>query len=250
MYLAHTRKNGGEGCRSVLGRLSRRRVIMGVSIHYWALPPASALFQRLERDRAFVTLMASLFPYGCGVFFFFNELEAGEREEILKLVIRNRQSRLGPEPEARRLIEEFREELERTRREYPGIEGRRSSLEKTSRLIEQRLKEALQLVRADAEKFAGHLMYGNGTLGKPDAGYIEGLLEKNDFETLSYEMENTVGVISAPLVQEGAQVLSELNGELLFADDQEWYELTSFRCWRQLYQDAAAAGDALLVKVA
>ncbi len=45
---------------------------MSVSIHFWALPPASALFRRLEHDKAFVTLMAGLFPYGRGVFFFFD----------------------------------------------------------------------------------------------------------------------------------------------------------------------------------
>ena len=44
---------------------------MGVSIHYWAIPPSSGLFQRLQSDKAFIALMAALFPYGNGIFFFF-----------------------------------------------------------------------------------------------------------------------------------------------------------------------------------
>ena len=43
---------------------------MGVSLHYWAVPPSSGLFKRLQSDRAFVTLMRSLFCYGGGIFFF------------------------------------------------------------------------------------------------------------------------------------------------------------------------------------
>ena len=73
---------------------------MSVSIHFWALPPSSALFQRLERDKAFVTLMAALFPYGRGVFFFFDEIKAGERKSILERVTLERRGRLGPAPEA------------------------------------------------------------------------------------------------------------------------------------------------------
>jgi len=221
---------------------------MGVSVHYWAVPPSSALFQRLERDKAFVTLMAALFPYGNGVFFFFNGLEADEREEILEDVIARAQKRLGPEPNARRLIEEFRQELERTRLEYPGVEHRCGSLEKTSHLVEERLREALKPIRSDAEKFVGKLLFGDRTLGAPDEEYIEALQQKGDYKALGEEMENTVGLVSAPLVQEGAQVLSGLEEEHLFINDCVGPFL-SFQRWRRLYQDAAAGGEALLVGV-
>ena len=57
-----------------------------------------------------------------------------------------RRGRLGPAPEAAGLIEEFRQELERTRQTYPGVELRRCSLEYTCFLIEKRLAEALKPV--------------------------------------------------------------------------------------------------------
>ncbi len=37
---------------------------MGVSVHYWAVPPSSKLFHRLRVDKPFAVLMAYLFPYG------------------------------------------------------------------------------------------------------------------------------------------------------------------------------------------
>jgi hypothetical protein len=114
----------------------------GVSLHYWAVPPSSGLFKRLQSDRAFVTLMGSLFCYGGGIFFFFDDIAAAEREDILQEVISAQEKVLGPEPEARQLIEEFRLELERTRLAYPGVEHRRCSLEKTSFLVEERLSQA------------------------------------------------------------------------------------------------------------
>ena len=136
---------------------------MGTSVYYWAVPPSSALFKRLERDKAFVTLMAALFHYGAGVFYFFDELEDDEREEILKSVIKHRQERLGPKREARRLIEEFRQELARTRLDYPGVARRRGSLDKTSFLVAERLTHALKPGRKYGEKFVDKLIYGDRT---------------------------------------------------------------------------------------
>lgn len=221
---------------------------MGVSIYYWAVPPASALFQRLERDKAFVKLMADLFPYGCGVFFFFDEIDEDEREEILESVIEHGQSRLGPEPEARRSIEEFRQELAQTRLHYPGVEHREGSLEKTFVLIEERLKEGLKAVRSDAEEFVSKLIYGDRTLGGPEKDEIERMRRDGDYAALSREMRDTVGVISAPLVQEGAQALNGLDALVLFGNDHVW-DFESFQRWHRLYQESAAAGDALLVGV-
>jgi antitoxin HicB len=45
-------------------RCSPDRGRMGVSVHYRAVPPSSALFNRLQNDGAFVTLMAVLSCYG------------------------------------------------------------------------------------------------------------------------------------------------------------------------------------------
>jgi hypothetical protein len=213
---------------------------MGTSVYYWAVPPSSALFKRLERDKAFVTLMAALFHRGAGVFYFFDELEDNEREEILQSVIKHRQERLGPKPEARRLIEEFRQELARTRLDYPGVERRRGSLDKISFLVAERLTQALKPGRKYGEKFVDKLIYGDRTLGKTDP---------DNAQTMPEDLDNTVGVISAPLVQEGANVLSGLKAEELFGNDLVW-QWENFQEWRRLFQEAAAAGDALLAGVA
>jgi hypothetical protein len=71
---------------------------MGVSLHYWALPPSSGLFKRLQTDRAFLTLMGSLFCYGGGVFHFFDGLSATEREDILQDLMDRHQSSLALSP--------------------------------------------------------------------------------------------------------------------------------------------------------
>ncbi len=208
---------------------------MSVSIHFLALPPASTLFRRLEQDKAFVTLMAGLFAYGSGVFFFFDEIAAGERERILERLVEDRRTRLGGEQEARHSIEEFRQELERTRLTYPGVEHRRCSLEYNCFLIEKRLSEALKPAGSGAEKFVRNLIYGDRVLGKSAS---------NDIESIMQDRGNTVGLISPPLVREGAQVLCGPGAEKLFGSV---WQLENFQDWRQLYQAAAAEGEALLV---
>jgi hypothetical protein len=51
------------------------------------------------------------------------------------------------------LIEEFREEVERTRLSHPDVEQRACSLEKTGFLVQERLSETLRNVRDDASAF-------------------------------------------------------------------------------------------------
>jgi hypothetical protein len=209
---------------------------MGVSVHYWAIPPSSALFRRLQRDKAFAVLMAFLFPYGRGIFHFFDDKGIEEREEILDEVIDRHGEVLGPEPEARRRIDEFRLELDRTRSAYAGVERRRCSLEKTSRLVEERLLRELKRLRGEgAEGFLRGLMFGDQALSR----------------NLGLSGEDVLGLVSPPLVREAAQVLDGLDAEALFARDGGWeeYHLNDFQRWRQLYRNAAAGGEALLVGV-
>ena len=68
---------------------------------------------------------------------------------------------------ARRAINEFRRDVEWTRRAYPGIERRRVSLEDTFDVVERRAKEALRQVRSDADRFVGRIMHGSNALGNP-----------------------------------------------------------------------------------
>jgi len=214
---------------------------MGVSIHYWAIPPSSTLFERLQSDTAFLALMGFLFPYGNGIFFFFEEIDADEREEILQDVIDSQA--LGPEPETRRRIDEFRLELDRTRRAYPGIEERCRSLEKTCFLIEERLREALKDVRADASELVHSLLYGNRMVRVLDQDV------RRPEEIAADPATFAATFISPSLVQEGAQVLSGLDAEAVFINDDPDWELAQFRHWRNLYVEAAAHGDALFCGV-
>ena len=208
---------------------------MSVSIHFWAVPPASPLFQRLERDKAFASLMAALFPYGRGVYSFFGEMEAAEGAKILRCAMQERQSRLGPAPEARRAIGEFRQELERTRTANPGIEHRRCILEYTSFIIEKQLAEALKPVRAGAARFVRGLLYGDRVLGKSGATGIESIME---------DQKNTVGAVSPALVLEAAEIFHAPDAGAMFAS---LWQVENFQDWRRLYGDAAAHGEALLV---
>jgi hypothetical protein len=215
---------------------------MSVSLHYWAVPPSSGLFQRLQTDRAFLTLMGSLFCYGGGVFHFFDGLSAAERENILQDVINRHQKFLGPEPMARCLIEEFREEVERTRLSYAGVEQRRCSLEKTGTFIEERVVQALKDGREDASAFVGKLLYGD----QP-----HGALKDREFDIEEFSSNPAYlcgNFVSQALVKEGAQVLSAIDAEANFFDDTVW-QLQSFQRWRSVYMAAAAHDEALCTGV-
>lgn len=209
---------------------------MGVSVHYWAVPPSSTLFRRLQTEKAFAALMGALFPYGCGIFYFFDEIDAEEREEILEDAIESRRDVLGSEAEAKRWINEFRLELEHTRSAYPGVERRTASLEKSSPLIEKRLLPEFNLLRnGDAVEFLRALMFGDQELGR-DLGLSD---------------EDILGLISPRLVREGAELLNGLDAEALFAKNgvREEYYLEDFLHWRQLFREAAEEGELLLVGV-
>ncbi len=215
---------------------------MSVSLHYWAVPPSSALFKRLQTDRAFLTLMGSLFCYGGGVFHFFDGLSAAEREDILQDVIDRHQKFLGPEPMARCLIEEFREEVEQTRLSYAGVEQRRCSLEMTGSLIEERVVQALNDGRDDASAFVGKLLHGD----QP-----HGALKDREFDIEEFSSNPAYlcgNFVSPALVKEGAQVLIALDAETLFINETA-LQLQSFQRWRSVYLAAAAHDEALCTGV-
>lgn len=207
-----------------------------VSVLYSAIPPKSTLYTYLQQEKAFNTLMVDLFPYGCGIFRFF-EIEHDEVEEILEWVIESHQDTLGSEPEARCWINEFQFELERTRNLYPGIEDRTALLEKSANEIEKRLVQELTKRQGeDATSVVSQLMFGDQTLASH----------------LVTPEEETLGLVSLPLVQEGARILQQVEPETLFTRDegwQEWY-MEHFQEWRELYFAAAENQEEILVGLA
>src|SRR5262245_54846981 len=125
---------------------------MGVSILYQAIPARSALYRRLQKDRAFTTLFTELFPYGRSVFDYLSS-ESASAEESLNAVLQRHADALGPDPEKRRQLTEFRAEAERTQAQYPGIECRTASLEKCSLDVEDRLTRQFAKCRPDASQW-------------------------------------------------------------------------------------------------
>ncbi|MEH2151206.1 hypothetical protein [Nostoc sp.] len=208
---------------------------MGVSVLYNAIPPSSTLYARLQREKALTILVVSLFPYGCGIFRFF-EIEPEEINEILEDVIETHQETFGSELDADRIIAEFRSELRLTRQAYPGIEDRRASLEKTSAEIGERLLQELSRRKvANADEIVEKLMFGDQTLAPT-------LLSTGE----------SLGLISRELVSEGASIFRQIHPETLFARDEgrQGWCLDHLERWRNLYLSAAENNEEILVGVA
>jgi hypothetical protein len=206
-------------------------LLMGVSVLYSAIPPSSTLYARLQREKALSILVVSFFPYGCGIFRFF-EIDPEEIDEILQNVIETHQETFESELEADRVIAQLRSELRLTRQAYPGIEDRTASLEKSSAEIEKRLSQELSRRKvANADEIVEKLMFGDQTLAP----------------TL-LSAEESLGLISSELVSEGASILRQIDPETLFARD-EWY-LDNFKQWKDLYLSAADKNEEILVGVA
>lgn len=207
---------------------------MGVSIIYSAIPPGSTLYARLQREQPLAVLMVYLFPYGCGVFHFF-ELPPDEINEILEDVIEEHYETFASELAADEAIAEFRSELRRTRQAFPGIETRRVSLEKTSnRIAERLLHELLKRQITNADEIVQKLMFGDRTFA-PD------LLPVNE----------SLGLISREWVHEGASILRQIEPEALFTGDDGWEEycLHQLKSWKKLYLAADQKGEEILVEV-
>ncbi|WP_448267885.1 hypothetical protein [Nostoc sp. DSM 114159] len=203
---------------------------MGVSVLYSAIPPDSTLYARLQAQKALSVLVVSLFPYGCGIFRFF-EIEAEEINEILEDVIETHQETFGFKLEADRVIAQLQSELRLTRQAYPGIEDRRALLEKTSVEIEKRLSQELSRRKfANADKIVEKLMFGDRTLAP------------------MLSAEESLGLISRELVSEGASILRQIDPETLFARNEWCFE--DFERWRNLYLSAAEKNEEILVAVA
>lgn len=207
---------------------------MGVFVIYHAIPPTSTLYARLQCEKALAIMMVYLFPYGCGVFNFF-ELPPDEIDEILGDLIEEHCETFGSELEADDAIAEFRSELRRIRRSYPGIENRRALFEKTSTEVAERLSdELLRRQFTNADEIIERLMFGDQILAP----------------TLLPPRES-LGLISRDLVREGASILRQINPETLFArnDGREEYRLNHFKSWRNLYLSADKKGEEILVDV-
>ena len=249
---------------------------MGVSVKYQAIPPSSLLFDRLQGDMAFALLTKRAFKWGNSIYSFFDEPERGKTmlmdsqvvedallqtppalretarqtfellrqnraklsavmglalDEDLQELIDEHPDVFGSEHEARRWVDDFRLALERTREGYPGIEGRNCLLENTWRSIQDGLVRKLVVARGTStSRYVSSLMFGDERIGRHFA----------------LPEEERLGLVTPDLVREGAHVLQGIDAPAHFAEDGAAC-IENFLCWRQLYQAAAAKGEALLV---
>jgi hypothetical protein len=223
----------------------QRGEAMGVSICYWALPPESSLFTRMQDEKPLAKLMTELFPYGNGVFNFFEDINPWDQIEILDNEIKRCPEVFCSTSEAQYWIEEYRLELDQTRLSYPGIENRNWTLERSCSLIEERLlAELLRLCVEDAETLTNKLIFGDQIL-----------------YTDSYHGVTGLSLISARLVQHGSRIMSQMDIDALFPEARgadiddaseeglRWPlgQMRDFQRWRRLYSEAAEAGELLMV---
>lgn len=208
---------------------------MSTAIFYSAIPPESSFYQRLQTERALMLLVERLFPYGNGIFCFF-EIEPAEVDEILTDVIETHQNILGSKSEATVWIDQFREEVRRTYETYLGIEDRSTMLESATRIEKRLLRELIARRGESAREIVRGLIDGvqNFTphLSNPD-----------------YEFR--MMFVSLSQVQEGARLLREIDPDTLFTEqeDEGRYYRDQFMWLRNLYLAAADRNEEILVLV-
>jgi hypothetical protein len=213
-----------------LGRIEEHS--MGQALHYIAIPPSSSLYARLRSENAFAVIMASLHDYGGGIFKF-QSLTDDERAEAIYNLVERESDALGPPGQARRHIDDFFSEVDRLRLAHPGIELRTLYLEgRTDNAIKEQVSR--ELARAgyvpglESLFFMDRLLFGDEALTLPSAN-------------------KPLQVVPAALVAQAAKMLEEIDPFDLFPDNEG--QLDDFDDWRQLYLDAAARREAILVAV-
>lgn len=209
---------------------------MGVVICYSAIPPTSTFYQRLQTEKALATLVATLFHCGGEIFQFF-EIEPDEVDylEILDEVIEEYQDVFGDEFEADRWVGEFRDEMRRTRKAYPGIEHRRAMFEKSASEIEARLTQpSIKTQGKDCSEIIRKLIFG-------DRDFVPDLVPSGYW----------LGLVPRSLVQEGAKLFQGIDPDTLFteAEDQDRWYRDQFKWWRDLYLEAAEKNEVILIAV-
>jgi hypothetical protein len=141
---------------------------MGVTLTYQAIPPQSNFYSRLQQDRAFRILANFLFPYGLFIIF---EYDPEEFNECMGEAIESYPDLFcGTEIETSMLIDDFREALRITCRDYPEIVSTRGSLEKSFEEVRDRLTEELSKRNfEDVDDIVANLLYGDIDFGKSDS---------------------------------------------------------------------------------
>ncbi len=210
---------------------------MGVTLSY------QAIYQRLQQEQTLNILMVSLFPQGNGIFRFFDidPLVPGDSirsiNNDLERVIKRHHEIFGSELEASLTVAEYCSELILTCRNYPGIEDRRSSMEKTFDEIKEWLSRELSRINfVDAGEIIGRIMFGDRTFA-PD---------------MLTGKEESLYLISRETVSECASILRQIDPvAMLDIKDDDWdeYLLENLVEWRDFCLEADEKGEEILIGV-
>lgn len=208
---------------------------MGVSIYYQALPEHSALFKRVQTEKAFSTLFYALFPNCFNGIFYLLCMDKEELDDILDHLVEGEV--FDSRAEVDRLFNQLYIELERADASYPGLVYRNVYLEKSQKVIEERLLRELKKRHINNFEYIEKFLYGNQALA-PD---------------LYGEIEDQIWLVPSSVIQDGAWMLREIKPEVLFGStrdlDQQYY-LERFEWWREFYLEAAETGEAAIVRFA
>jgi hypothetical protein len=143
----------------------------------------------------------------------------------------------GSELEASLAVAEYRSELMLTCRAYPGIEDRKSSIEKTFDEIREWLSRELSRINfVDAGEIIGKIMFGDRTFA-PD---------------MLTGKEESLYLISRETVSEGASILRQIDPvAMLDIKDDDWdeYLLENLVEWRDFCLEADEKGEEILLGV-
>jgi hypothetical protein len=190
---------------------------MGVTSAYQAIPPESSFYARLKHDRAFTILSINLFDSG-HLFNLFEDDPESFDESMENAFDGYPEVFCGTEKEKSLLVEDFREAIRITSRDYPKIVNITGSLEKSFDVVRDRLVEELSRRKfEDAAVIVDDLLYGNDGLGVS---------------------EEPFGLATREAVKKGASVLRQIEPETLFSrgdnGEEGWY-LWNFRKWKDFY---------------
>lgn len=212
---------------------------MGVSVYYMAISPQSRLYNRLQQEKAMYILFAQSFS--CQFEVISEEDDPEDIEETLEYLMEGSPDVFTSEAETRRLIDEFQAEIERA-------DIRVAYLEKTHREIQDRLTQELNRRQSNDVSLLPNLFNG-------ERYFVSGSFSLSSGGT-------ELPLVSQPMVQQGARILSETNVRSLFEVDEdmdcerllnyrgytrEEYHARDFCYWKALYLEAAAAQEEILV---
>jgi hypothetical protein len=204
---------------------------MGHCPYYQAIPERGALYERLRTDRRLAALVHQIFPLGSRPF----DLDEGETyredlEETLSYLTAEEPELFRSRADVEAALSELRSELERAEAGSPGLVGRTAFLNQSQYEIEERLTRALE---------------DRGVVDA--AGRAKTLLRGP--EEFAPGMDLGLFVVPAPLVREGAAMLRDLDLAAIIdpgEDAYDWLE-EDYPPWRELYLQASALGEAILV---